>query len=103
MSVRQFVPFAFVSTIFFLLLCASFSALGRWSLLFVLGLYLFAALTAAFLSARRIEIAALPAVFLSFVILHFSYGLGFFAGLIKFRRRWHNDSAANGLTTKPLH
>jgi GT2 family glycosyltransferase len=103
MSVRQFVPLAFVSTIFFLLLFAPFSSLGRWSLLFVLGLYVFAALTATFLSARRIEIAALPAVFLSFVILHFSYGLGFCAGLIKFCRRWRNNSASSRLVTKPLH
>jgi succinoglycan biosynthesis protein ExoA len=88
MSWRQFVPFAFVSTIFFLSLLSIFSTVGRLALIFVLGLYLLANLAATSKSATRIKPIGLPFVFIGFPILHLSYGLGFIAGLIAFWRRW---------------
>lgn len=91
MSLRQFVPFAFVSTIIFFSLLSIFFTVGRWALLTVLGLYLLANLAATFKAAKRIEPTGLPFVFLSFPILHLSYGLGFAVGLLAFWRKWRES------------
>lgn len=88
MSWRQFVPFAFVASIIFLALLGLFSDLGKWTLAILLGLYFLANLAATLKSAGKINFIALPFVFFSFAILHFSYGIGFLAGLVAFRRRW---------------
>ena len=88
MSLRQFAPPALVAAVGFFAVSGLFSAFGRWALLFVLSLYFLADLAATAKAARRIELRALPHVFLSHAILHFSYGLGFLFGLYAFRRRW---------------
>jgi succinoglycan biosynthesis protein ExoA len=93
MSLRQFVPLAFVVTILFLALVAAFSAVGRWALLAVLSLYFLANLAATLKSAARINFVGLPTVFLSHAILHFSYGLGFLYGLFAFRRKWRGGES----------
>lgn len=90
MSLRQFIPFTFVSAIFFLSLLSSFSTLGRWALVLVLLLYLLANLAATVKAATRIKLVALPFVFLGFPILHLSYGLGFAVGLFAFWKKWWN-------------
>jgi len=91
MSLRQFVPFLFVSAIILCSILSVFFVAGRWALAAVLGLYLLANLAATLKAARRIEPRGLPLVFLSFPILHFSYGLGFAAGLFAFRNKWRAD------------
>jgi succinoglycan biosynthesis protein ExoA len=90
MSLRQFVPFCFVSAIAILTILSLFSAFGRIALALVFGLYISANLTATLNAARRIKFNALPLVFLSFAILHFAYGFGFAAGLYNFRRAWRS-------------
>lgn len=90
MSLRQFVPFAFVLTILFFALLGIFSAVGKWALLAVLSLYFLANFAATVKAASRINYAGLPIVFLSHAVLHFSYGLGFFCGLFAFRRKWRH-------------
>ncbi len=98
MSLRQFVPFAFVVILASLALFAVFSIYGRWALIFTLGLYLLAAAAATLQAARRIEFAALPLMPPIFFILHFSYGLGFLKGLFAFRKNWR--SAESNLAAK---
>jgi succinoglycan biosynthesis protein ExoA len=88
MSLRQFIPFIFVSTVLFLSLLSVFSVAARWTLILVFGLYLLANVAATLKAMSRINLSALPFVFLSFPILHFSYGLGFIAGIFAFWRRW---------------
>lgn len=88
MSLRQFVPLGFVSAIIFLTVLSLFSAFGRWSLAAVLICYVLANLAATIKAAKRIKFTLLPLVFFSFAVLHFSYGFGFIAGLLKFRQRW---------------
>lgn len=88
MSLRQFVPFLFVSSLIFCLLLSIFSGIGLWALMVILSLYIMANLSAALLTAARTRLIALPFISLSFAILHFSYGLGFLAGLIAFRGKW---------------
>lgn len=94
MSARQFVPFAFVLALIALAVSSFFLPLGGWALGFVLVLYAAAALAAALKATLKSEPRALPLVFLSFVILHISYGLGFLFGLIAFRRRWQSEKSA---------
>ncbi len=88
MSLRQFIPFLFVSTIILFSLLSFFLTIGRWALLIVSGLYILANLAATLKAAARIKFTALPYVFISFPILHLSYGLGFAAGLLTFWKKW---------------
>ena len=88
MSRRQFVPFAFVSTLLVLGLASLFSELGRWALLGVMALYVFVNISASVIAAKT-RVSLLPFIGLSFLILHLSYGLGSLVGLVAFRNRWH--------------
>ena len=91
MSLRQFVPFGFVLGIFLLSLSSIFFSAAGWTLLVVLGLYFLASIAATLKAASRTEAKGLPLVFLSFPILHVSYGLGFAAGLLAFRKKWRQS------------
>lgn len=90
MSLRQFVPFVFVSGLFTLSLLGLFSATARWVLIAAAGLYLLACIAATIKAFSRTGPAGMPAVFICFPILHFAYGLGFAAGLVAFRKRWRD-------------
>lgn len=91
MSLRQFVPVAFVSTIIFFSFLSIFLAVGKWALLVILGLYFLASFAATIKAAKRIALTGLPLVFLSFPILHISYGCGFAVGLLAFWRKWRES------------
>ena len=100
MSLRQFIPFIFVTAVAAFSLLALSTTFGKWILLLFLGAYLLAVLAATAIAARRVDAAALPAVFLSFVILHCSYGLGFWRGLFAFRHEWRRDR--RDIAAKPI-
>lgn len=90
MSLRQFVPPAFVAALLVGLLAAIFLPLGAWLLAGILGCYLLANLLASARSASKSDafgshLLLLPIVYTA---LHISYGLGFLVGLIKFAPRW---------------
>ena len=87
MSLRQFVPFVFVSSIILLSLLSPFFFAFRLMLAAVIGMYLLANLAASFIVAGS-RIRAIPFLSLSFVILHVAYGLGSLIGLVVFRDRW---------------
>lgn len=101
MSLRQFVPVVFVASIFFSFVAGLFFPSARWGLIIILGLYLLADLAATLKSAPRINPAALPFVFLSFPILHLSYGAGFASGLFAFNRKWRDNPPADKLVQRP--
>jgi glycosyltransferase involved in cell wall biosynthesis len=88
MSLRQFIPPAFVSALLSSMLLASFSTAGRLLLLLVCGSYIGANLIASMLTVRKHNwrhVTLLPIVFAT---LHLSYGTGFLVGLIRFWNRW---------------
>jgi glycosyltransferase involved in cell wall biosynthesis len=91
MSLRQFIPFSFVSTIIFLGILSVFFEIARWVLVLVISLYLLAAIIATIYEVKRTKIIALPYVFFSYIILHMSYGLGFMLGLFSFYNKWNDD------------
>lgn len=88
MRPRQFVPAIFVGVVIGGgLLSLLLPALG---LLWIgaLILYLLADSLASVVTAARNGWTYLPLLPLVFATLHFSYGLGFWHGLVKFRNRW---------------
>lgn len=92
MRPRQFVPPLFVATLLLLATGAPFALAAQTSLVGVAGAYAIASLVAsAFVAVRT----GFPSVFLLpvvFAILHLSYGLGFLAGLVRFRKRWRDTT-----------
>lgn len=91
MSVRHFVPLAFVLVLMLLAVLAIFFSFGGWLLAAVIASYVVTNLGVACYTARR-NLDSAPVLSLSFFILHFSYGLGSLSGLIAFRRRWYEPA-----------
>lgn len=89
MQWRQFVPGAFLTFLLMsLILAAVRPALGNRLMLMAGGSYLLSALFASALLASRRNWRLVPALFMSFPVLHFSYGAGFLVGSVKFLNRW---------------
>jgi glycosyltransferase involved in cell wall biosynthesis len=93
MKMRQFVPAAFVALLALALLAAPWGPAGLWALGLVAGSYCAADLCAGFLTVRRESLSMLPLLMVAFATLHVSYGLGFLAGLVKFRNRWRSGES----------
>jgi succinoglycan biosynthesis protein ExoA len=91
MSLRQFVPPAFVVSLIASALLGFFPA-SRYSAFFIPALYLLANLTATAVVAAKKGWRYLRALPFVFAILHLSYGMGFLAGLIHFWNRWGDRS-----------
>lgn len=89
MSLRQFIPFLFVTSLISTGLLSLFFSEAKWLFAGILTIYFFTTLTATILLSKKIELLALPYIFLSFTILHFSYGLGFVFGLSAFWSKWN--------------
>lgn len=90
MRPRQFVPAVFVLALIISCLLVPFSSLGWWGFCLVTGAYLLANILASIITARK-ERCSMPLLLpVAFATLHLSYGLGFLAGLIRFRRRWRS-------------
>ena len=90
MSLRQFVPPAFVASLMISLALISWQG-SPIPLLFILVPYGLANLGASLWTAHMQgwgKIFLLPVVF---AILHLGYGLGFLWGLLRFSRRWLRD------------
>ncbi len=88
MQPRQFIPLGLVACVLGLALGALVYPPTAWLLGFVLALYGVANLAASLWTAARADWRNFPLLPLAFAILHFSYGLGFLVGLVKFSNRW---------------
>lgn len=81
--IRHFIPFTFVSALLVSGLLGTFSSIFLWLFSFVLAIYLVVSfLFSLWISAKSgwKHLLVLP---IAFACLHFSYGLGFLAGLLK--------------------
>ena len=87
MSLRQFVPPAFVLALLLSMLLAFIPALRSLSIVIPLA-YLIANLGASLWTASIRNWRSLPLLPIIFAILHLSYGSGFLVGLFKFWNRW---------------
>jgi succinoglycan biosynthesis protein ExoA len=88
MRLRQFVPTVFVLALMISGLPVPFSSPGRWAFGLVAGAYLVANIAASVITARTARCPMPLLLPVAFATLHLSYGVGFLAGLIRFRRRW---------------
>lgn len=88
MSVRHFLPAAFVIVLLLLAAVAPFHAAGVWGLVALLGTYAAACATAAVAIGSRTRMRHALLLPFAFIALHFGYGIGFLVGLWRFRGRW---------------
>ena len=90
MSLRQFVPFLFVSAITLSLILTLLFNWGWVFLVSLVGFYLAANLLASVLTFNkyRLEKELLSFLPLAFSIIHIGYGCGFLLGLFRFLNRW---------------
>ena len=97
MSLRQFVPPAFVASLFVSLLLPLLIilhgrdyAIFKYSAFFIPACYLIMNLFASVITAARKSWNFLFLLPIIFTILHIAYGLGFLIGLVKFANRWED-------------
>lgn len=87
MRPRQFVPFIFVVTLITLSFLSLFSTFGSLLLGAVLLTYLVANVASA-IKTSKFRLKTVPVLSVCFFIVHFSYGLGSLAGLVRFGHYW---------------
>ena len=92
MRPRQFAPPAFAAYMIGAVLAVPLTPVGWLPLALGGGAYLAANLGASVWTAQSGNWKALPLLPVAFATLHFSYGLGFLAGLVRFARRWRDRS-----------
>lgn len=90
MSLRQFVPLAFVLSLTISLILALLVPWGWILLVAILGIYLLSNLAASFAIAKKRGWQFLVLLPFCFAIIHLSYGSGFLSGLFKFWNRWRD-------------
>jgi len=88
MSVRQFVPPAFVLALIATSIFALLTSWGWMLLCAFVGAYLVINIVASFLTAIKQGWRFILILPFAFTTLHISYGLGFLLGLVKFWNRW---------------
>lgn len=97
MSIRQFVPVLFVTSLISLIFLSFFSSIAFGALSVLILTYTLVSLAASMAAARG-EFRFVPLLITSYAILHCSYGLGFLSGLIAFWKGW----GKNGLDRSPI-
>lgn len=88
MSLRQFIPPAFIASLAVLILLSLLLPAARVLLAIEMGLYVIANLAASFLTAKKDGWRYLAYLPVTYAILHVSYGAGFLKGMAKFANRW---------------
>lgn len=88
MRIRQFIPLIFVVALIISGVAAVIIPAARISFGLIIAVYLLATVVASLMTSARRGWIYLPLLPLVYAILHFSYGLGFLAGLVKFANRW---------------
>jgi len=93
MRLRQFIPPTFVSTLILGLLISLTFTQGWMAFTALAGIYMLTNLAASTLIAIRKGWKLFGLLPITFATIHFSYGLGFIAGLFKFWKRWGDKSS----------
>ncbi|MHB8132780.1 MAG: glycosyltransferase family 2 protein [Anaerolineaceae bacterium] len=88
MRLRQFVPGIFVFSLFTSFILSLFTIWAKSLIFVIIGSYITANLIASIFLSKKNGWFLLPLLPIAFFIPHFSYGLGFWVGLIKFKKRW---------------
>jgi len=88
MRPRQFAPGILVASLVASVVLSTVRPFGRLLFAVISGSYILANLGASVSVARRYGLSHIPLLPVTYGILHFGYGLGFLAGLVRFARRW---------------
>jgi glycosyltransferase involved in cell wall biosynthesis len=83
-SIRHLIPFGFVLSLIWFLVSALVSPVFFWGFVSALSLYLVFDLWVSLAIAVEKGFKYLPALLVSFLTLHLSYGIGSLCGLVKF-------------------
>ena len=94
MRLRQFAPAFFVLSLIASLLAVPVFGGARWLFVALVGSYVIANALAVIMTARRATARMLLLLPAAFCVLHFSYGVGFIFGLVRFWSRWHENQTA---------
>lgn len=94
MSLRQFVPFAFVASLITTAVLSLIIPFGIWAFAGLLLTYLIANFAATILAGKT-TVRLLPMISFTFAILHLSYGFGFLLGVFSFFGHWFRPRTAN--------
>ena len=82
---RQLVPAIFVSSLMFTGVMSFFNEFFLWLFIFIIGLYTIVNFSfSLIISIKKKELKLLPPLVVSFITLHFSYGLGYLKGIWDF-------------------
>jgi glycosyltransferase involved in cell wall biosynthesis len=100
---RQFVPGLFVAAVTTCLLVGFAWPPGAWLGIGMAISYLCLNLVASLLTASRTRWAYSPLLPLVYSTLHFSYGLGFLFGLLRFAHRWRDQGGQVHVPSKASH
>jgi glycosyltransferase involved in cell wall biosynthesis len=101
MKLRQFIPPIFAASLLVGGVAAPVAAWARVGLLGIIFAYAVADIAFSVLTARSgpfPEVILLPVVFAT---LHVSYGIGFLAGLVRFRNRWTETKLGSAPAGRP--
>ena len=91
LSLRHLIPAIFIFSLF-ALTCSSLYVENIWPIYILISPYLLISIFSSVLISPKLKYV--PAICLSFFILHFSYGFGFIYGMFYFIDRW-NDIELN--------
>lgn len=82
---RQLVPAIFVSSLMFTGVMSFFNEFFLWLFILIIGLYTIVNFSfSLIISIKKKELKLLPSLIVSFITLHFSYGLGYLKGIWDF-------------------
>jgi glycosyltransferase involved in cell wall biosynthesis len=95
MSVRHFVPAAFVSALVATGLAALAVPAARTALIGLAAIYVAACLLFSAMTLRRAGFGLVLLLPAAFATLHLAYGIGFLFGLFRFAGRWADRGAAH--------
>jgi fucose 4-O-acetylase-like acetyltransferase len=102
MQLRQFVPALFISALAISLVSWCLSPKTKLAFLALGGLYLIFVLAGSvMIAARTRKWRLLPLLPAALATLHFAYGTGFIAGLVRFWNRWKIAGAQCELGYEP--
>jgi succinoglycan biosynthesis protein ExoA len=102
MRPRQFIPALFVISLGLAGVAGLFLPVGRDLLAATLSAYGIANIAVSIITALRKGVRHFLLLPLVFGVLHFSYGVGFLAGLVKFRNRWGSSGRVPSMPMSAL-
>lgn len=103
MSLRQFVPLAFVLSLLLSGLTALIFPFGKFLLITIVMFYMLANLIVSARAAMKTDWKLFFALPLAFTTLHIGYGSGFLIGLFKFWHRWSSTTVQRRISNTKFY